>query len=139
MTPAINKCKNERGNDSPKFVYSKELPQESLKMSVGLYKYDGNIYDDAKEIISESIASQSMYEKYLKPAIKELHIAYFQDGAEIRKKDLQRTMTDVKLLIQWIENNVQGDDMTYLLSRLQKIQSLIPDLLANDNDVLYIF
>ena len=34
-------------------------------MSVGLYKYDGNIYDDAKEIISESIASQSMYEKYL--------------------------------------------------------------------------
>ena len=139
MTPAINKCKNERGNDSPKFVYSKELPQESLKMSVGLYKYDGNIYDDAKEIISESIASQSMYEKYLKPAIKELHIAYFQDGAEIRKKDLQRTMTDVKLLIQWIENNVQGDDMTYLLSRLQKIQSLIPDLLANDDDVLYIF
>ena len=108
-------------------------------MTVGLYKYDGNIYDDAKEIISESIASQSMYEKYLKPAIKELHIAYFQDGAEIRKKDLQRTMTDVKLLIQWIENNVQGDDMTYLLSRLQKIQSLIPDLLANDNDVLYIF
>ena len=108
-------------------------------MTVGLYKYDGNIYDDAKEIISESIASQSMYEKYLNPAIKELHIAYFQDGAEIRKKDLQRTMTDVKLLIQWIENNVQGDDMTYLLSRLQKIQSLIPDLLANDNDVLYIF
>ena len=108
-------------------------------MSVGLYKYDGNIYDDAKEIISESIASQSMYEKYLKPAIKELHIVYFQDGAEIRKKDLQKTMTDVKLLIQWIENNVQGDDMTYLLSRLQKIQSLIPDLLVNDDDVLYIF
>ena len=25
-----------------------------LKMSVGLYKYDGNIYDDAKEIISDS-------------------------------------------------------------------------------------
>ena len=113
--------------------------EENMKMSVGLYKYDGNIYDDAKEIISESIASQNMYEKYLKPAIKELHIVYFQDGAEIRKKDLQRATTEGKMLIQWIKDNVQGDDMTYLLSRLQKIQSLIPDLLVNDDDVLYIF
>lgn len=54
-------------------------------MSVGLYKYNGNIFDDAEEILSENIASQRMYDKYLEPAIKELNIYYFQDGAEIKK------------------------------------------------------
>ena len=35
-------------------------------MSVGLYKYEGNIYDEnAKLVLSENIASQRFYEKVL--------------------------------------------------------------------------
>lgn len=108
-------------------------------MSVGLYKYDGNIFDDADEILSENIASQKMYEKYLEPAIKELSIYYFQDGAEIKKDNLSSVMSELEMLIKWINDNVKGDDLEYLLCRLQNIKKIIPQSLKNDNDILYIF
>lgn len=108
-------------------------------MSVGLYKYNGNIYDDTEAVLSENIASQKMYEKYLEPAIKELNIHYFQDGAEIRKDDLNFVISELKLLIEWVTDNVQGDDLDYLLCRLQNVKKIIPKLLDSDDDVLHIF
>lgn len=108
-------------------------------MSVGLYKYDGNIYDDAKEILSENIASQRMYDKYLEPAIEQLNIYYFQDGAEIRKSNLDSVMSELESLIKWVNINTEGDDMKYLLYRLQNIKEVILKSLENENDVLYIF
>lgn len=108
-------------------------------MSVGLYKYDGNIFDDADEILSENIASQKMYEKYLEPAIEELSIYYFQDGAEIRKDNLDSVMLELELLIKWASDNVEGDDLEYLLCRLQNIKKIIPESLKTDEDILYIF
>lgn len=33
-----------------------------------------------------------MYDKYLKPAIEELNISYFWDGAEIRKSNSNSVM-----------------------------------------------
>lgn len=107
-------------------------------MSVGLYKYDGNIFDDAEEILSENIASQKMYDKYLEPAIKELNIFYFQDGAKIRKNNLETVMTEIESLIKWVTIHVKGNDMEYLLGRLENIREVIPKSLGND-DVLYIF
>ena len=108
-------------------------------MSVGLYKYNGNIFDDAEEILSENIASQRMYDKYLAPAIEELNIYYFQDGAEIRKGNLDSVMSELELLIKWVTDNAEGDDLEYLLCRLQNIKKLILKSLENDDDVLYIF
>lgn len=108
-------------------------------MSVGLYKYNGNIFDDAKEILSENIASQRMYDKYLEPAIEELNIYYFQDGAEIRKGNLDSVMSELELLIKWVTDNVEGDDLKYLLCRLKNIKKVILKSLENDDDVLYIF
>lgn len=108
-------------------------------MSVGLYKYNGNIFDDAEEILSENIASQRMYDKYLAPAIEELNIYYFQDGAEIRKGNLDSVMLELELLIKWVTDNVEGDDLEYLLCRLQNIKKVILKSLENDDDVLYIF
>lgn len=108
-------------------------------MSVGLYKYNGNIFDDAEEILSENIASQRMYDKYLEPAIKELNIYYFQDGAEIRKSNLDSVMSELELLIKWVTDNVEGDDLEYLLCGLQNIKKVILKSLENDDDVLYIF
>lgn len=108
-------------------------------MSVGLYKYNGNIYDDAEEILSENIASQRMYDKYLKPAIKELNISYFQDGAEIRKCNLDSAMSELELLIKWVMVNVKGEDMQYLSCRLENIKKVIWKSLENEDDILYIF
>lgn len=108
-------------------------------MSAGLYKYNGNIFDDADEILSENIASQKIYEKYLEPAIKELNIYYFQDGAEIKKNNLVSVMLELELLIKWVSDNVEGDDLEYLLSRLQNIKKIIPESLTTDKDILYIF
>ena len=108
-------------------------------MSIGLYKYEGNIYDDAKEILSENIASQRIYEKYLEPAIEELSIYYFQDGAEIRKDNLDSVMSELELLIKWTTDNVEGDDLEYLLCRLRNIKKVILKSLENEDDILYIF
>ena len=108
-------------------------------MSVGLYKYDGNIYDDAKEILSENIASQRMYEKYLEPAIEELNIYYFQDGAEIRINNLDSVMSELELLMKWVTDHVEGDDLEYLLCRLRNIRKVIPKSLENEDEILYIF
>lgn len=108
-------------------------------MSVGLYKYKGNIFDDTEEVLSENIMSQRMYDKYLEPAIKELNIYYFQDGAEIKKSNLDSVLSELELLIKWVMDNVEGDDLQYLLYRLQHIKKVILKLLEDDNDVLYIF
>lgn len=108
-------------------------------MSVGLYKYKGNIFDDTEEVLSENITSQRMYDKYLEPAIKELNIYYFQDGAEIKKSNLDSVLSELELLIKWVMDNVEGDDLQYLLYRLQHIKKVILKLLEDDNDVLYIF
>ena len=108
-------------------------------MSVGLYKYDGNIFEDAKEVLSENVASQRMYDKYLQPAIKELSIFYFQDGSEIRKANLDLVMDEIELLIKWVASHVEGDDKEYLLSRLKNMKEVISNSLENDEDVLYIF
>ena len=106
---------------------------EENRMSVGLYKYNGNIFDDSKEILSENIASQRMYNKYLEPAIEKLNIYYFQDGAEIRKDNLDSVMSELELLIKWVMDNVEGDDLKYLLCRLQNIKKVIPKSLKNDS------
>ena len=108
-------------------------------MSVGLYKYDGNIFEDAKEVLSENVASQRMYDKYLQPAIKELSIFYFQDGSEIRKANLDLVMDEIELLMKWVASHVEGDDKEYLLNRLKNMKEVISNSLENDEDVLYIF
>ena len=120
------------------FVFWGDLWRK-IGMSIGLYKYDGNIYDDAKEILSENIASQRMYEEYLEPAIEQLGIYYFQDGAELRKNNLDSVMSELELLIKWVMDNVEGDDLEYLLCRLRNIRKVILKSLENKDDILYIF
>lgn len=108
-------------------------------MSVGLYKYDGNIYDDADEILSETIASQKMYDKYLSSAIEELGILYFQDGAEIKLENLENVLSEIKLLLNWVQNKVEGEDKKILTDRLIHISEVIEDSLKSKDDILYIF
>lgn len=80
-----------------------------------------------------------MYDKYLKPAIEELNISYFWDGAEIRKSNSNSVMSELELLIKWVQVNVEGEDMQYLSCRLENIKKVIRKSLKKDDDILYIF
>lgn len=109
-------------------------------MSVGLFKFDGNIYDDkTKLILSKNIASESKYYEYLDVAITELNIMKFKDGAEIRKNDLSTVLCEIDSLIQWVKYNVIGYDLEYFLDRLNDIREILPTYLQDEDDVIYIF
>ena len=108
-------------------------------MSVEICKYDrdwDNFY--AKLVMNEVISSQRMYEKYLKSAMIELKIHYFQVDGEIRKCNLEAVMRELDLLIEWVENHAEGEDLEYLKSKLQFMQKLIPENLQEDDDILHI-
>ncbi len=109
-------------------------------MSVGLYKYNGDINDrDSKEIISEPISSQRFYNEYWEKAIKELNVKYIQDGAEFDKSKLIIVMKELKLLKDWALKNLDGKNLEYMSNRIEKLQKIIPIALQNDKDILYIF
>ena len=113
---------------------------EENDMSVEIFKYDRDIYDDAANMLrSAGISSQAIYDKYLEPAVKELNIRYFRDGGEIRKCNLEEVMKELELLIEWLENHVEGEDLDYLKSKLQYMQKFIPEALQEDDGILYIF
>lgn len=109
-------------------------------LSVGLFKFDGDRYDPrSKVILSESIASEEKYNRYLEKAIRELDIKYFKDGGEIRKKDIQVVVQEIEMLIIWVNKNVTGNDLVYLNERLINMRKVIPKALNEDEDVLCIF
>ena len=109
-------------------------------MSVGLYKYNGDINDrDSEEIISELISTQSFYNEYWEKAIKELNVKYIQDGAEFDKSKLIIVMKELKLLKDWALKNLDGKNLEYMSNRIGKLQEIIPIALQNDDDILYIF
>lgn len=109
-------------------------------MSVGLYKYSGDIEDDNSTVLlSEPIASQRIYDQYFTAAISELGILYFQDGAEIRFENLERVLLEIQLLMEWIQNKVNGEEKQFLLERLVRIKSVVADSLRTKADILYVF
>lgn len=108
-------------------------------MSVGLFKFDGDINDrNSNLLLSENISSQEFYEKHWEKAIRELGIKYIQDGAEfdITKKD--QVLEELKKLLYWAEKNLQGKDLKYMGDRIKNLQKIIPEAL-DDKTTLYIF
>lgn len=109
-------------------------------MAVGLYKYDGDINDrNSKLILSENIVSQQFYENFWERAIEDLNIKYMQDGADfdISKKDI--VLEELKLLLLWAKENLEGKDLEYMKSRIENLQRVIPIALDDENSILYIF
>lgn len=51
-------------------------------MSVGLYRYNGDIYDRKSELtLSENISTQEFYDEHWERAIHELGISIIRDGS----------------------------------------------------------
>ncbi len=48
-------------------------------------------------------------------------------------------MREIELLIEWVEEHVEGEDLEYLRSKLQYMQKFIPEALQEDDGILYIF
>jgi hypothetical protein len=109
-------------------------------VSVGLYQYDGDIYDrDSQLVLSESIASQQFYEKYWKRAIKERNIKYVQDGAQFDSSKESVVLEELRQLRDWAETNLNGKDLEYMKSRIENLQRIIPLSFSDKNTMLYIF
>lgn len=107
-------------------------------MSVALFKYDRDVHDpDAKLVFSRAIASQREYEIYFEPAIKELNIVCFQNGAEIRRKDLRIVNGEIDRLIVWLRENRSDEKGNYLMDRLSDLKPEINENLTTDDDVLH--
>lgn len=109
-------------------------------MSVGLFKYDRDIYDEnSKLILSENISSEAFYKKYWERAIAELNIKYIQDGAEIDKAKLEVVMKELSLLKEWAIANLQEENREYMRSRVENLEKVIPTAFTSEQDILYIF
>ena len=110
-------------------------------MSVGLYKYDGDIYDENSEIVlSENIASQAFYERCWRKAILQFKIKYIQDGAEFDCSKKDQAMRELDLLHGWAECNLRDEELEYMKSRVENLQKVIPAIFLDDEKaMLYIF
>ncbi|MBO1300808.1 MULTISPECIES: hypothetical protein [unclassified Enterococcus] len=109
-------------------------------MSVGLFKYDGDIYEENSEVIlSENISSEPFYERYWEKAIKELGIKYIKDGAEFDHTKLGVVMEELDLLKSWAITNLQGENQEYMIARIEHLEKVIPSSFISEQDILYIF
>ena len=109
-------------------------------MSIEICKYDRERTwkEFDAELVMNEVVSSRRYQKYLESAMIELRTYYFQVNGEIRKSNLEAVMKELDLLIEWVENHTEGEDLEYLKSKLQFMQKLIPENLQEDDDILYI-
>lgn len=114
--------------------------------AIEVCKYDREVNWDSDEdvfnaqlLMNVVFVQEKTYYKYLEPAIKELGIQYFHNNGQIRKCNQEAVMRELELLIDWVENHVEGKDLEYLKSKLQNVQKFIPEALQDDDDVLDIF
>lgn len=109
-------------------------------MSVGLFRYNGNIYNRNSELtLSENISTQEFYEKYWEKAINELGIKFIQDGAEFNKSKLNDVLVELDLLRNWATKNLTGTELEYMKERIENLQRVIPNAFIDDDTILYIF
>lgn len=109
-------------------------------MSVGLFRYNGDIHDDNSEVtLSVNISTEEFYLNHWEKARKELGIKYIQDGAEFNKSKLNDVLRELDLLRNWAMKNLTGKELEYMRERIENLQNVIPDAFIDDDTILYIF
>lgn len=109
-------------------------------MSIGLFRYNGDINDRNSELtLSENISTEDFYEKYWEKAIKELGIKFIQDGAQFNRSKLDEVLKELESLRKWAIVNLSGVDLEYMKGRIEHLQQVIPNAFNNEDTVLYIF
>ena len=109
-------------------------------MSVGLFKYDRDIYDEnAVLLLSVNISSEEFYVKYWEKAIKELEIEYIHDGTELRKSQLDIILVELDSIMNWAIKNLIEKELEYMKDRIYDLKKVILEELIDDDVILYIF
>ena len=104
-------------------------------MSIEICKYRS--YYDRTLVMNEVVCSRR-YQEYLESAMIELRTYYFRVNGVISRRNLETVMKELDLLIEWVENHTEGEDLEYLKSQLQYMQKLIPEALQEEDDRLHI-
>lgn len=109
-------------------------------MSIGLFRYNGDINDrDSELTLSENISTQDFYEEYWETAIYELGIELIQDGSEIHYSQLETALVELASLREWSIQNLSGNELEYMKGRIENLQKVLPGAFIDENTVLYIF
>ncbi|OMF02798.1 hypothetical protein MHI48_30120 [Paenibacillus sp. FSL H7-0942] len=109
-------------------------------MSVGLYRYNGDIEDRNCELtLSENIATQEFYDEYWEAAIHELGIALIRDGSKIYFHQLEAAEVELKRLREWAKQHLNGSELDYITSRIENVQDILPSAFISASKILYIF
>lgn len=109
-------------------------------MSVGLYRYNGDIEDRNCELtLSENIATQEFYDEYWEAAIHELGIALIRDGFKIYFHQLETAVVELVRLREWAEEHLNGNELDYMTGRIENVQDILPSAFISESTVLYIF
>ncbi|MBR2565218.1 MAG: hypothetical protein IKE29_11415 [Paenibacillus sp.] len=109
-------------------------------MSVGLYRYSGDIYDrDSELTLSENISTQEFYDEHWERAIHELGISIVQDSSEIVFHQLEDALDELDRLREWVIQELDGANLEYMQGRVEQLQRILPNAFESEGDVLYIF
>ncbi|CAI6080020.1 hypothetical protein PAECIP112173_02767 [Paenibacillus sp. JJ-100] len=109
-------------------------------MSVGLYRYSGDIYDrDSELTLSENISTQEFYDEHWERAIHKLGISIVRDSSEIVFHQLEDALDELDRLREWAIQELDGTNLEYMQGRVEQLQRILPNAFVSKGDVLYIF
>ncbi|MFC5650334.1 hypothetical protein ACFPYJ_14585 [Paenibacillus solisilvae] len=87
------------------------------------------------------IATEAFYKKYWEPAVEELGlqwIALFQDGTDVEREDAPAVLEEISRLKDWVRSKISGDAQEHMLSRLELLESELPNAFRRGGAVVYI-
>ncbi|PZT54015.1 hypothetical protein [Paenibacillus silvae] len=94
-------------------------------MSVGLYRYNGDIYDRKSELtLSENISTQEFYDEHWERATHELGISIIRDGSEIALHQLLDALAELERLREWAIQRLDGANLEYMKGRVEHLQRI---------------
>lgn len=108
-------------------------------MSVGLFKFSGDIHDDDSKIISSlSVSGESVYWKYWDKAVRDCNIKFFKYDGEFYFENKDEVMDELQRIYVWAKNNTEGKDGKYMLACVEYLMENLPAEFEKEPGIFYI-
>ncbi len=85
------------------------------------------------------ISTTSFYLKNWERARIEMGIKIFQEDGYFDLSQLNIVMQELDLYRVWAEKNLYGNDLKYMLERIDNLKKEIPQMFTNEEIILYIY
>lgn len=85
------------------------------------------------------ISTTSFYLENWERARIEMGIKIFQEDGYFNLSQLNIVMQELDLYRVWAEKNLYGNDMKYMIERIDNLKKEIPQMFTNDEIILYIY